>query len=73
MQIRTSPLMKQKSKRDKALDFAKKIKKPKINLSPERFAIEFEDSRAKMRLQDSEQDDRLLRLEKEKIKLFFRL
>lgn len=71
--IRKSPQPKEKSKRDKALEFAMHIKKPKIKPSPERFAIEFEETKEKNRLWENDLDDRKLRLEVEKIKLFYQL
>jgi hypothetical protein len=45
MKFKKSPTRKERSKRDKALEFALSIKKPKLKPSPERFAIEFEESR----------------------------
>lgn len=73
MKLRKSPAPKEKSKRDKALEFANSIKKPKLKPSPERFAIEFEESKERNKLWEREQNDKNLRLEIEKIKLIYQL
>jgi len=73
MHIRKSPLPKEKSKRDKALEFAMRIKKPKLKPSPERFAIEFEETKERNKLWEREQNDKQMRFEIEKIKLLFQL
>jgi hypothetical protein len=73
MHLRKSPLAKEKSKRDIAMEFAKKIKKPKLKPSPERFAIEFEETRERNKLWERDQNDKQLRFEEEKIKLLFQL
>ena len=73
MILRKSPPPKEKSKREKMLEFASTIKKPKMKSSPERFAIEFEETRERNKLWEREQNDKQLRFEKEKIKLLFQL
>lgn len=73
MHIRKSPRRKEKSKREIALEFAKKIKKPKLKPSPERFALEFEETRERNKLWEKDQNDKNLRFEMEKIKLLFQL
>ena len=71
MHIRKSPPAKEKSKRDKALEFATRIKKPKIKPSPERYALEFEETKERNKLWEKEQNDKQMRFELEKIKLLF--
>lgn len=73
MHLRKSPPAKEKSKRDRALEFASKIKKPKLKPYPERFAIEFEQTKERNKLWEKEQNDKQLRFELEKIKLLFQL
>jgi hypothetical protein len=73
IKLRRSPQPKEKSKRDRMLEFASLIKKPKINSSPERFAIGFEESMARNKYFDQELDDQKLRLEKEKIRMIYHL
>lgn len=73
MKIRKSPPKKEKSKRDKALEFAMKIRKPRLKPSPERFAIEFENSKERNKMWEWENSDQKLRQEVEKIKLLFKI
>lgn len=49
------------------------IKKPKLKVSPERLAIEFEESRERNKHFDKDLDDKKLRLEYEKIKMIYQL
>lgn len=69
--IRKSPRPKEKSKRDKAIEFAMRIKKPKLKPSPERFAVEFEETKERNKLWERDQNDKKMRFEIEKIKLLF--
>ena len=71
MKLRKSPPPKEKSKRERMLEFATSIKKPKLKSSPERYAIEFEETKDRNKLWEKEQDDKHLRFEIEKIKLFY--
>ena len=71
MKIKRTPPRRHRSKRDRALEFANKIKKPKIKYSQQPLAIEFEDSKERSKLWMQEVDDKKLRLEKEKIKLIY--
>ena len=73
MVISRSPPRKEKSKRDKALEFAMKIKKPKLKAYPERLALEFEETKERNKLWEQEQNDKQMRFELEKIKLLFKL
>lgn len=73
MVLRRSPPKREKSKRDKALEFAMKIKKPKVKMSPERLALEFEETKERNKLWEQEQNDKQLRFELEKIKLLFKM
>jgi hypothetical protein len=71
--VRHSPPRKEKSKRDKALEFAMKIKRPQLKASPERFAHEFEETKERNKLWEQEQNDKQLRFELEKIKILFKI
>jgi hypothetical protein len=73
MKLRKSPPRKEKSKRDKALEFAMSIKKPKLKPSEHRLMIEFENTRERNKYYDDEVDDQKLRLQKEKIRLIYQL
>lgn len=73
MKIRTSPPPREISKRDRALEFAMNIKKPRIKYSEQPLAIEFENTKERSKLWEQEIDDKKLRLEKEKIKLIYNL
>ena len=73
MVLRRSPPKREKSKRDKALEFAMKIKKPHVRMSPERLALEFEETKERNKLWEQDQNDKQLRFELEKIKLLFKM
>lgn len=70
---RKSPPRKDLSKRDRMLQFASGIKKPKAKPSPERFAIEFEETIERNKQYELEVNDQKLRLEKEKIRMIYQL
>ena len=73
MVLRRSPPKREKLKRDKALEFVMKIKKPKVKMSPERLALEFKETKERNKLWEKEQNDKQLRFELEKIKLLFKM
>jgi len=70
--IHTSPGKREISKRDRALEFAMRIKKPKHKASNLPLAIEFENTKERNKLWDIEVDDQKLRLQKEKIKMIYK-
>ena len=73
IKIKRSPHQKELSKRDRMLQFASGIKKPKLRPSPERLAIEFEETIERNKQYNLEVNDQKLRLEKEKIRMIYQL
>ena len=61
----------EQSKRDRALEFAMHIKKPKIRMPEIKLAIGYELSKEKDKLWETDFDEKKYRLEKEKIKLIY--
>jgi hypothetical protein len=73
IKTKKSPPRKDLSKRDRMLQFASSIKKPKVMPSPERFAIEFGETIERNKQYELEVNDQKLRLEKEKIRMIYQL
>lgn len=71
MKLRRASPHKVPSKRDRALEFAMRIKKPKIDYKNQPLAIEFENTKERSKLWEGVLDDKKYRLEKEKIKLIY--